>query len=77
MKLKVAVVGATGYTGEEIVKLLAKHKSVEITSLSAIIDKPTKFSDLCGECKDVNVICKQLNIEEVMGLSDVVFLALG
>jgi len=77
LKIKVGVVGATGYTGEEIVKILTRHKNVEITSLSAIIDKPTKFSDLCEECKDtVDIICKELDTLEVIGACELVFLAL-
>lgn len=75
--INVAVVGATGYTGEEIVKILSGHKEVKITSLSAIIDKPTKISDvfpaLRGKC---DCLCKELDIDEVNSSSDCVFLAL-
>ena len=77
MKIKVGVVGATGYTGEEIVKILARHKNAQIISLSAIIDKPTKFSDLCEECKStVDIICKELDVNEVIKKTDLVYLAL-
>src|SRR5262249_4088305 len=34
-KLKIAVLGASGYTGAELVRLLLRHPSVEITLLSA------------------------------------------
>jgi len=75
--IRVGVVGATGYTGEEIVKCLARHSGVEITSLSAIIDKPTKISELFpsleGRC---DIVCKELDIDEVAGVTDLVFLAL-
>lgn len=77
MKIKVGVVGATGYTGEEIIKILARHKNAEITSLSAIIDKPTKFSNLFPTHKDkVDIICKELDVDEVIKKTDLVFLAL-
>lgn len=77
MKLKAGVVGATGYTGEEIVKLLSRHNEVKITSLTAIIDKPTRFSDLFPVYKgSVDMICKELDIDEVISSVDVVFLAL-
>lgn len=33
MKIRVAIVGATGYSGGELVRLLLGHESVEITSL--------------------------------------------
>ena len=75
--VKVAVVGATGYTGEEIVKILSRHREVRITALSAIVDKPTKISEMYpsleGKC---DLICKELDVAEVSKAADVVFLAL-
>lgn len=35
-KIKVAVVGATGYAGAELVRLLARHPHVELTGLSSV-----------------------------------------
>ena len=75
--VKVSIVGATGYTGEELVSILAKHKDVKITSLSAIIDKPTNISDIFPELKkSLDIVCKSFDIKEVLESSDVVFLAL-
>ena len=75
--LKAAVVGATGYTGEEIIKILSRHEDVKITSLSAIIEKPTKISDIFPALKGTcDVVCKELDIEEVISSCDCVFLAL-
>lgn len=75
--LNISVVGATGYTGEEIVKILSGHSGVKIKTLSAIIDKPTKISDLfpalSGKC---DIICKGLDVDEVLSSCDLVFLAL-
>jgi len=75
--IRASVVGATGYTGEELVGILARHRDVEVGSLCAIIDKPTKISEvfprLKGQC---DIICKGLDMKEVIGSSDVVFLAL-
>ena len=34
-KIKVAIAGATGFTGIELVKILAKHPGVQITHLFA------------------------------------------
>ena len=36
VKIKAAVVGATGYAGAELVRLLATHPNVEITGLSSV-----------------------------------------
>lgn len=74
--IKVSVVGATGYTGEELVSVLASHKDVEIVSLSAIIDKPTSISDLFPRLKGrLDMMCKSFDINEALSC-DAVFLAL-
>lgn len=75
--IKVSVVGATGYTGEELVDILASHKDVKVTSLSAIIDKPTNIAELFPRVRGrLDIICKSFDFDEVSKSSDVVFLAL-
>jgi len=77
MPVKAAVVGATGYTGEEIVKALSRHREVEITSLTAIIDRPTAFSDIFPAYKGlIDIVCCELDVSEVISSADIVFLAL-
>jgi N-acetyl-gamma-glutamyl-phosphate reductase len=75
--IKAGVIGATGYTGEELVEVLLKNPEVEITSLSALVEKEAKFSDLYPKFgKKISLLCKNLDVEEVSSGSDVVFLAL-
>jgi len=75
--IKVSVVGATGYTGEELVNILTRHSGVKITSLSAVIDKPTNISEVFPRFKGkLDIICKGLDVGEVIKSSDIVFLAL-
>lgn len=75
--IRVSIVGATGYTGEELIDILAGHKDVNVTSLSAIIERPTRISDIFPRLKGkMDIICKDLDVKEVIGSSDVVFLAL-
>ncbi|MFH1798965.1 MAG: N-acetyl-gamma-glutamyl-phosphate reductase [Candidatus Omnitrophota bacterium] len=75
--IKAAVVGATGYTGEELVEVLLKNPEVEITSLSALVEKEVLFSELYPRFdKKTSLICKNLDIQEVCSKSDIVFLAL-
>jgi N-acetyl-gamma-glutamyl-phosphate reductase len=75
--IRASVVGATGYTGEELVLILASHKDVKITSLSAIIDKPTNMAELFPRIKGrLDIACKSFDFDEVSKSSDVVFLAL-
>ena len=45
-KLRIAVVGASGYTGSELVRLLAMHPTVEISLLTAGRNAGKSFSEL-------------------------------
>ncbi|MEA3329104.1 MAG: N-acetyl-gamma-glutamyl-phosphate reductase [Candidatus Omnitrophota bacterium] len=76
--LKVAIVGATGYTGEELVKILIDHPEAEITSLTAKIDQACRISDVFPRfCGKIDLECANLeDIAEVASKSQVVFLAL-
>ncbi|MCK4518952.1 MAG: N-acetyl-gamma-glutamyl-phosphate reductase, partial [Candidatus Omnitrophica bacterium] len=75
--LKVGVVGATGYTGEELVRILLKHPKVELTSLTAKIEKESRMSDLFGRfLGKCDLMCKNLDVDEVAKKVDLVFLAL-
>lgn len=75
--IRAGIIGATGYTGEELVSILANHKGLKVSSLSAIIEKPTNISNIFPRLKGkVDIICKGLDVAEVMNSSDVVFLAL-
>lgn len=75
--LKVGVIGATGYTGEELVKILAGHKDIKITYLSAVMDKEEPisavFPSLAGK---IDLVCKKPNTEEAIKSADLLFLAL-
>ncbi|MDP8298706.1 MAG: N-acetyl-gamma-glutamyl-phosphate reductase [Candidatus Tantalella remota] len=75
--IKVGVVGATGYTGEELIDVLLRNPEVEITSLSALVEKDAEFSALYPRfAKKISLICSNLDIEDVAAKSDLVFLAL-
>ncbi len=75
--IKVGVVGATGYTGEEIVRILAGHSKVELTSLTAIVEKEEPiakiFPSLAGK---IDLVCEKPDTERTASLTDLVFLAL-
>ncbi|MBU0694615.1 MAG: N-acetyl-gamma-glutamyl-phosphate reductase [Candidatus Omnitrophica bacterium] len=76
-KIKVGVIGATGFTGEKLVELLLNHPQVKISYLSAKLDKQQKFSDLFPRFKKrLELVCKNLDIKEAASLAEVLFLAL-
>ena len=70
MKTKVAVVGASGYTGGELVRLLLGHPNVEIAALTA---RSSLFPAL--DEKSLPPV-EPLDIEKVSQKSEVIFLAL-
>lgn len=45
-KIKTAVVGATGYTGSEIVRILSQHPRVELSLITSETRAGEKFSDV-------------------------------
>lgn len=75
--LKVGVVGATGYTGEEIVRILSAHGKVRVTYLSAVIDKEEPISDIFPSLRGrIDLVCRRPNTNEAIKEVDLVFLAL-
>ena len=45
--VKVGIIGATGYAGNELVRLLLGHKDVEIVWLGSRSYIDQKYSDVC------------------------------
>jgi len=75
--LKVAVVGATGYTGEELVKILTLHSKVKIASLTAKIEKREKIQDLFpGLTGKIDMMCELPDEDKVASSANLIFLAL-
>ena len=74
--MKVGIIGATGYAGAEIVRLLSSHPEAEIVwyGSRSYVDK--KFSDVFGNMfQIVNDVCKGENIAELAETVDVIFTA--
>ncbi|MEA1927386.1 MAG: N-acetyl-gamma-glutamyl-phosphate reductase [Candidatus Auribacterota bacterium] len=75
--LKVAVVGATGYTGLELLKLLISHPRVDVTSLTAKVEKTVGIQEVFPELTGrIEMECANLDPEDVSRKADLVFLAL-
>lgn len=57
MKMKVAVIGASGYSGAELVRLLSKHREVDLTEITSrqLAGQPASavFPDLRGVNEDL------------------------
>lgn len=75
--INVAIVGATGYAGEELIGLLLKHPQVRITDVSAKISKPEPVARIFPKfANKIDLVCKEPDIDEIIGKADLVFLAL-
>ena len=73
--IKVGIIGATGYAGVELVRLLSTHKDAEIVAISSVSFEGQKLSEIYPAFNYLNdFVCE--NQEEVVLKSDVVFAAL-
>lgn len=73
--IKAGVVGATGYAGAELVRLLSAHPQAEVTAISSVSFEGQALSDVYPaflHCCDM--VCGTQ--EEVVNRSDVIFAAL-
>ncbi len=75
--IKVSVLGATGYAGIELVRLLAGHPEVQLTHLISHSFVGQSISDVYPNFKGIlNKPCEELNIDAVAADSDIVFTSL-
>lgn len=75
MKIKAGIVGATGYAGAELVRLLSSHPCAEVSAISSVSYEGEKLGDVYPAYKFLNdMICE--NQDVVIEKSDVIFAAL-
>jgi len=76
MKTKVGIIGATGYTGVELLRLLLHHPQVEVAALTsqkyAGMPIDQVFPSLM---KHLPLKCEELNVEQISKKTDFVFTA--
>lgn len=74
---KVAIVGATGYAGAELLRLLMTHPQVEVKHIVAKLDVGKKYDDLFCNFKHFrDDKCLDVELEAIAGDVDCIFLAL-
>ncbi len=76
--IKVSIIGATGYAGEELIKILVRHPKVKISHLAAKIEESCPINKIFPWLTNIlDVECSnEIDVKKIAGLSDVVFLAL-
>jgi len=76
MKAKVGIIGATGYTGVELLRLLLHHPEVEVTALTsqkyAGLSIDHVFPSLTSR---LQITCEELTIDQISKKTDFVFTA--
>ncbi len=74
---RIGVVGATGYTGAELVRILAMHPEVELTVLTSRQHAGTRFAAVYPGMETLtDLVCESLEIDRLGQRADVVFVAL-
>ena len=74
--VKVGIIGATGYAGNELVRILLGHKDVEIVWLGSRSYIDQKYSDVYRNMfKLVDARCMDDNMEQLADEVDVIFTA--
>ncbi|MGB9698711.1 MAG: N-acetyl-gamma-glutamyl-phosphate reductase [Thermodesulfobacteriota bacterium] len=77
MKKRIGVVGATGYTGLELIRLLLRHPNVQLTALTAerYVGQPI-WKVFPSLLKEIDLICQPLDLEPLAKSCDFIFTAL-
>ncbi len=74
MKLKVGILGASGYVGNELVRILLNHPKVQISYLGASSNKGQNYTELYPNTP-LNLCLQERNLKELGKELDLVFLA--
>jgi len=75
--INVGIIGATGYVGIEIVRLLQKHPGIKITSMVSQSFVGQKVSDIYPNLRNVfDMECEVLDIEKISKTADIFITAL-
>lgn len=77
MTVKIGIIGATGYTGAELVRILSRHPAVELVALTSQSYVGKAFWEVYPHLYGyVNLNCGEMDIPRVIDVSDLVFIAL-
>ncbi len=73
--VKVGIIGATGYVGSELLRILLNHSKVEVTALSSVSFEGDEISSIYKNfINKTNLVCNKM--EDVIDKADVIFTAL-
>ncbi|MDK2793296.1 MAG: N-acetyl-gamma-glutamyl-phosphate reductase [Deferribacteres bacterium] len=75
--MRIGIIGATGYTGFELIKILSRHKNVKISAVTSDTSAGKKISEIYPYLSNIceNELLPN-NFEQIQEIVDVVFLCL-
>lgn len=75
--IKVGIIGATGYAGNELLRLINSHPKAELVKATSHSYAGQNFNEVYENYRHIDsIICEEENIEEMAEICDVIFLAL-
>lgn len=75
--IRVGIIGATGYTGAELVRILSRHGRAEVVAATSRSYPGAPLWHVYPHLKGhVSLVCEDLNLPELVSKCDVVFTAL-
>ena len=70
--IRVAIIGARGYTGVEAIEILLRHSEAELTYLTAQVDEPEHITETFGQLHGrLDMMVEPLNLEKLSENADV------
>jgi len=74
---RVGVIGATGYAGAELVRILCGHPDIELTIVTSRQYAGVQFDQVYPSMTGViDLVCQELSVDSICDRTDVVFTAL-
>lgn len=75
--IKVGIIGATGYTGAELVRILSRHPQVELVALTTQSYAGKPFWEVYPHLNQfIHLICTNLHLPDLVAGADVIITAL-
>ena len=74
--MRISIVGITGYSGMELLRILLQHPQAEVVSLHASQDMEAPVSELYPHLKGIcDLKIEAFDSQEIMRRADIVFFA--
>ena len=74
--IKVGIIGATGYAGSELVRLITQHPKAELVTMTSQSYAGQDYKEVYSNYSHLDYVCEEEHIEEMAEKCDVIFLAL-